>query len=78
MLSRWRMRCIVPAKYDEEVELWRLPPLGGAGAHRRVFCNICTLLWDCVVGALMLLIAFSTFLVMLLAAVVLVWFIHQL
>jgi len=37
-----------------------------------------TLLWDCVVGALMLLIAFSTFLVMLLAAVVLVWFIHQL
>jgi hypothetical protein len=34
-----------------------------------------TLLWDCVVGALMLLIAFSTFLVMLLAAVVLVWFI---
>jgi len=36
------------------------------------------ILWDCVVGALMLLIAFSTFLVMLLAAVVLVWFIHQL
>jgi hypothetical protein len=40
------MRCIVPAKYDEEVELWRLPPLGGAGAHRRVFCNI----WHTIVG----------------------------